>query len=145
MRHLLLAIALLCAATTAIGDGGCAEALHVLPAIITATTHAAEVVDAIESFVAAHDARTEAIDTAIARTRNAIDAVKHAANATSDIHDGALQAALAEAEAAYHALIALVQPLGVQPRPGGGLMAASGPGTLSVPTPPDFRRELEGG
>jgi hypothetical protein len=142
MRHLLLALALVCATTGAIG---CAAAIAALPAIVTATTHAAEVVDAIESFVAAHDSRTEAIDTAIARTRSAIDAVKHAANATSDIHDGALQAALAEAEAAYHALIALVQPLGVQPRPGGGLLAASGPGTLSVPTTPDFRRELEGG
>lgn len=138
MRPIILALALLL--TTA----DCAAIFAALPTIIAATQSVAQVVDAIESFVASRNEDAPVVAKAIKRVRDALTAVTRAANAASDIHDGNLQAALAEAQAAYQALVDLTSKSGVHPNPDTGKLAAVGPNQLDVPTALQVRAQLEG-
>jgi len=124
---------------------GCAAAFAALPTIVAAATSAGQVIDAIDSFVHARNTSTPEIDAALLRARSALVAVLSAAKGAESVHDQDLQAALAQFQTAYEAIIALTRPLGVVPRSPAGKLSAAGPNQLDVPPAAELTRELGGG
>jgi hypothetical protein len=131
------------ALSVALSQASCAAMFAALPTIIAAAETASDVINAIDSFVQQRE-HDHAIDVAITKARAALIAVRRAAAGAKDLHDGDLQAALTEFQAAYQAVLDLVAPLGIHAPPDDGRLAAPSPGELIVPSAPALRLELEG-
>ena len=132
------------ATTLALTAAGCGAVLSAIPVVISAATTAGEVVDAIESFVRAHNVHEKAVDDALISTRAALVAVLNAADGARSIHDQNLQAALDHFQSAYNALLAAVAPFGIHAPVEGGRLGAISQEQLEVPTAPQLRLSFEG-
>ncbi len=115
---------------------GCAVVPY-LPKVIAAVTDGMMVLDTIEKFIDRYfQSRPNAelqkkADTAIARTRSALDAALRIANGAEHLNQAKVDEAFAEFRIAYTDMMALLGPFGVS---SGDALRAT-PGGLVVPQP----------
>lgn len=121
---------------------GCAAIAAALPDVIAAVTDGAQIIDAIEHFVALYFAshpdadKQKAVGEAITKARSALNLALRSAQGAKDLDDAKIDAAFADFKAAYLELIALCAPYGVKQAKVGRFAAA--PGSLIVPEPIAF-------
>lgn len=132
MRSLLsIGLALALVISTA-----CAGAIPIIAAITSIAAEAVEWVDLIADFVqrAPVDEQTRApIAQAIQRARIAAIGLQRAARGAGHLSHEQLEAAFADFRAAYEALLALTEPLGVRKALPAGLLGVDREGVLRVP------------
>lgn len=108
-------------ALLSVGSVGCPSLLSALPAVTSAIVEVGNVVDTIAAWVALYfkqrpdDALERRAGEAIARTRNAMNAVLRLADAAKSANDGQVSSAFDQLEAAYKELLELTRPMGVRP------------------------------
>lgn len=128
-------------ALLAAGSAGCPGLISALPAVTSAIVEVANVVDTIAAWVDLYfkqrpdpdlERRAQA---AVAKTRNAMNAVLRLAEAAKAADDQDVAKAFDDLEAAYKELLELTQPIGVRPEglASGRASGADGP-VLTVPS-----------
>lgn len=117
---------------------GCAAIASMLPTVLEAVTDAAQILDAIEKFVAGYfvahpdpEAQAKA-NKALAKARGALNVALRATHGVDNLTQEKVDDAFSEFKLAYQELLGIVGPLGVHPQ--GDRMQAT-PGGLAVPTP----------
>ncbi len=122
----------------------CATVAALLPDVIAAVMDGAQILDAIENFVALYfvqhpDAEAQKkVGEAITKARMALNIALRTAQASDKLNDAQVEAAFVDFKAAYLELLALTKPYGVHPAGNGRLMASPTGQGLEVPEPIAF-------